>query len=154
MKKFRFCYSPLVWCLLVLVIGLSIAGSIKSVLTLLAKINGGSSSLVGDILLIVINVTLLVFSVSVSVFGNYIIKGNTLYSYFGFIRTKSDVNDVVQITLFKKSNKLVVYFKDAKYSVIVISEKFYEPFILALREVNKSIIYTSEIDGEDEPKKF
>ena len=67
-------------------------------------------------------------------------------------RLFADINDVVQITHFKKSDKLVLYFKDAKYTVVIISPEKYEDFIFALREENRQIIYDSRTDGEDEPQ--
>ena len=94
----------------------------------------------------------IVFVLSVFIYGRYTIKKHALYTYFGFIYTKTDIKDIVQITHFKKSDKLVVYFADQKYSVIVISPTEYELFILELRKENPKIIYTSEIDGEQMPE--
>ncbi len=84
-------------------------------------------------------------------YGCYTVKGSTLYCNFGVVKTSYDIKDVVCITHFKKSDKLVVYFKDAKYTVIVIDNKLYDDFIATLREINPSIAYDTRIDGEDTP---
>ena len=52
---------------------------------------------------------------------------------------------------FKKSDKLVIYFKDDSFTVIVISPEDYSDFVVALREVNPQIYYGVKIDGEDTP---
>ena len=84
-------------------------------------------------------------------YGKYVVDGGYLYSYFGFIKSKIDISEIIEITHFKKSNKLVVYFKDGKYTVIVIASELYDNFVIAVRESNKSIIFDVKIDGEDKP---
>ena len=152
MKKFRFNYSVLVWALLALVILLLSGGLIYNIYNLISFLNDGAYKIAAYSLIILVNAFILVFAVSVVFYGKYIIKDKKLYSYFGFIRTSVNTDDIVQITHFKKSDKLVVYFKDAKYTVIIISPDKYEEFIFALREQNTHIIYDSRTDGEDEPQ--
>ena len=79
------------------------------------------------------------------------IKDGCVYIRFGFIRSKIKIDNVVQFSHFKKSNKLVMYFKNAEYTVIIISPEEYESFILAVRDINQRIIYDVKIDGEETP---
>jgi hypothetical protein len=80
-----------------------------------------------------------------------VIKNGKLYSYFGLIRSKIDLADIICLTHFKKSDKLVAYFKDGTYTVIVIASQEYGEFVRSVREQNPSILYNAKIDGEDTP---
>ena len=84
-------------------------------------------------------------------FGRYVVKKDAFISCFGIIKSKYDIKDITAIILFKKSNRLVAYFGEKKYAVILISPEFYEDFVLALREQNKAIVYDVKIEGEDTP---
>ena len=152
MKKFRFYYSTSVWVLLSLVILLLTGGLCYNIYNFFSYVEHGVYKAVIYFLIVIVNGGLLAFAVSVAVYGKYVIKDKKLYSYFGFIRSAVSTDDIVQITHFKKSDKLVIYYKDAKYSVIIISPDKYEGFILALREENRNIIYDSQSDGEERPQ--
>ena len=94
----------------------------------------------------------MIFVLSVIFYGRYVIKDGELIQYFGFLKTKTPLKEIVEITHFKKSDKLVVYFSDRKYTIIVIDKQYYEPFILVVRTENPSIVYDVKIEGEDTPK--
>ena len=151
MKSFRFKYSLTVWVLLGVVLALSLIGLAWNVFNLTEYLCAGAFKITVYALIIAITSLLTVFVISMLVYAKYVIKGGYLITRFGLISNKELIENVVQITHFKKSNKLVVYFKDDKYTVIVINENEYESFILAMREVNKKIIYDTKIDGEDTP---
>lgn len=151
MKRFRFNYPLSVWLLLSLILVLTGAGLGLNIFNLIEYSKLGIFKTVLYTIIVMLNLALVVLDVSVMVYGCYVINDGILYSYFGLIRTKTEIKDVVQITHFKKSDKLVVYFKDAKFSVIIISPEKYENFILAVREINPAVLYESKIDGEDTP---
>lgn len=150
MKKFRFKYAPSVWILLSLVLLLSVAGLIWNVYNLLEFLSlSNGFKVVSSIIISAICLFLTIFVLSVLLYGNYVIKGDYLYTYFGFFKAKYKIEDILCISLFKKSNKLVVYFSEQTYTVIVIEENLYDEFVLSLRKVNQKIIYDTRIDGED-----
>lgn len=150
MKKFRFKYAPAVWILLVLVLLLSVGGLLWNIYNLIEFYSlNHVFKLVSYALIVIVCLFLTVFVLSVIFYGNYLIKSDTLYTCFGFFRSKSNIYDIVCLSLFKKSNKLVVYFKDQTYTVIVIDESLYDEFVLSLRKINPQIIYDTRIDGED-----
>lgn len=151
MKKFRFKYPAVVWVLLAIVFALSVAGLIWNVYNFISFVNSDTVKTVLYSVIILLVAFLVVLTISVAVYGMYVIKGDTLYSYFGLVRSKFDINDITEITHFKKSDKLVVYFSDAKYTVIVIDKTDYDDFVVALREVNRKIIFDKKIEGEDTP---
>ena len=152
MKKFRFKYSPLVWVLLAVVLALAIAGLVWNVLNLISCLPLGATKLTINVVLVVINALFLAFVVSVMVYGKYVVKEDTIVCYLGILRSTYKIKDVVEITHFKKSDKLVMYFSNSNYTVIVINPVLYEQFILAVRDKNKRIIYDAKIDGEDLPQ--
>lgn len=152
MKKFRFKYSPLVWVLLAVVLALAVAGLVWNVLNLISCLPLGATKLTINVLLVVINALFLAFVVSVMVYGKYVVKEDKIVCYLGIVRSTYKIKDVVEITHFKKSDKLVVYFDNSNYTVIVIKPTLYDKFILAVRDKNKRIVYDTKIDGEELPQ--
>lgn len=152
MKSFKFKYSLTVWILLVAVIVLSLAGLVWNVFNAFSFSSVGGFKLISYIIVCVLTALLLVFALSIAFYGRYIIKGNMIYSYFGFVVNKIKISDITEFTHFKKSNKLVAYFKDTSYTVIVISPELYDNFVLMVREQNKQIVFSTKIDGEDMPE--
>jgi hypothetical protein len=151
MKKFRFKYPVSVWVLLALVLVLAVAGLIWNVYNFITYL---PIDLVKGVLygvIVLLNAFLCVLGVSVAVYGYYVVKNDALYAYFGIIPSKYEIMDIVEITHFKKSDKLVAYFKDGKYAVIVIDKADYDQFVLAVREINRQIIFDKKIEGEDTP---
>lgn len=144
MKKFKFFYSPLVKILIILVCVIAAAGLIMNVLTVInyAKSNVLSAVLYG--VLTVLTALLLAEAIAIAFYGLYKIKNGYLYSYFGLIRSKTDVKEIAAVQVFKTTEKLVVYFKDEKYSVIIISPKFYDEFIATLLKANPDIKHLSD----------
>ncbi len=151
MKSFRFKYSSTVWVLLFLVLILAVAGVFWNVFNLIEYSWAGTFKIIVYTLLIIMTGALTVLVLSLMVYGKYVIKNDSLYTCFGIFKNKTPVNEIIQITHFKKSDKLVMYFKDGKYTVIVISPENYEQFVLAVREANPSVVYSAKIDGEDTP---
>ena len=150
MKSFKFKYSATVWLLLSLILALSIIGAAWNAFNL-TQYSWSTFKVITYSLLTAMTAALAVFVLSVMISSKYVVKGEYLYTRFGFIFNKVKIEEIVEITHFKKSDKLVVYFSDAKYSVIVIPPENYGAFVIAIREVNKSAVYDVKIDGEDTP---
>lgn len=102
--------------------------------------------------MVVITALLIIFVLSVMVYGRYVLTDKYFVQYFGFIKIKTPIKNLVQITHFRKSDKLVLYFDDQKYTVIVIDKNYYDQFVMCVREVNSSVIFDVQIDGEDTPE--
>ena len=149
MKKFKFDYSTPVWVLLFIVIGLSIAGAVWNIYNVISFSKVETFKAVLYSLSVVLVLFLLVLAVSVCLYGCYTFNEKHLISHFGIISTKIELTNIVAITHFKKSNKLVIYLKDNKYSVIIISPSDYDDFIGTLLKLNVQIAYSSqENEGE------
>ena len=151
MKSFKIKYSPLIWSLLTLVIVLSLCGLAWNVFSMIEFLGLNITKVISASILSVLCLALVIFSLSIVFYGKYIVKGNYLVSYFGIIKSKIDIGDITHVIHFKKSDKLVVYYGEKSFVIILVSPVFYEEFTLALREVNKSIVYDNRIEGEDTP---
>ena len=149
MKRFLFKYTSLVWALLGVVVAISIAGVVYSVINFINGIGGDGVKIASSVIIALVNLFLLAFSISVLVYGRYVIKNGTLYTYFGFIRTKSPISSISKLSHYKSSDKLVAYFSDAKYTVIVISPKDYPTFIGAIKQENPSVYYEIVSSSEE-----
>ncbi len=150
MKKFRFKYAPSVWILLSIVLLLSVAGLIWNIFNFVEFLSlSHTFKVISSAIISLVCLFLTIFVLSVIFYGNYLIKGDFLFNNFGFFKSKLKIEDIVCISLFKKSNKLVAYFSNQTYTVIVIDENLYDEFVVSLRKVNQKIIYDTRIDGED-----
>lgn len=150
MKKFKYSFSTFLKVLLIIATGFTLAGLVLNVINLVKHIDNSIQIIIYSVSILV---TLLInfFAVSILFFGEYVIDEKNLTLKIGLIKNKTPLEEIVAITLFKKSNKLVLYFADQKYTVIVIKPERYDQFILELRSKNSKIIYNSQIDGEDTP---
>ena len=151
MKSFKIKYSPLIWSLLTLVIVLSLCGLAWNVFSMIEFLGLNITKVISAGILSVLCLALVIFSLSIVFYGKYIVKGNYLVSYFGIIKSKIDIGEITHVIHFKKSDKLVVYYGEKSFVIILVSPVFYEEFTLSLREVNKSIVYDNRIEGEDMP---
>ena len=138
MKKFRFAFSPLIMILLFASILLTLLGIVFNVKNVIEYYALSTHKTIVYAITLIINVGLFVIIVSLSVNGCYLIKGNTLYSCFGIIKTKTDIFSVVSITHYKKTKKLVLFFNTAEYSSIIIAEKDFSNFVEELRKINQN----------------
>ena len=151
MKSFRFKYTVLIWVLLTAILCLSLAGVGWNIFNVIefSRLNAVKTTTYSIIL--VFSALLCIVVIGVMVYGKYVIKDGKLYTCFGFIRTKIEVEKITAVIHFKKSDKLVIYFNQNKYAVVVISPSEYDNFISTLREVNPKIAFDNRIDGEDTP---
>lgn len=152
MKKFNFKYSKSVLLLLVLVVVLSAGGCAWNIAYALQYVGLNTTKVVTSLIICFLCAFLTVFALSALLYGKYVIKNGYLICYFGFIKSKINIKEATEITHFKKSDKLVLYYSNDKYSVIVIGNELYEDFILSIRQVNSQIKYDVKIEGEDLPE--
>lgn len=148
MNKFTFKYSPLIWVLLSAVALLFAAAVATNVYDLIAFFGSDKPRFILSLIMAIFSAVLLTLTVAAAVYPKYVIKGNFLYFRFGLLFTKTDIKNIFQLTEFKAQNKLVMYFKNEKYSVALIDEKYYNDFYEALKKVNPEITYTVQSAGE------
>ena len=144
MKQFRFKYSPLVLVLIGLVLVISLLGLGFNIFNIIVTKEQGFK-LISYYIIVVLTAFILILAISIAVYGKYKIKNGYLFSYFGFILSKIKVEDIAEIVHFKDSDKLVLYTKDNAYTIIVIDPKYYNDFVLSIREENSKIKFDIKI---------
>ena len=104
-------------------------------------------------------VVLLVSALAVALFASILIRSvykltdKELILWFGFIKSTYKLSDIESIRLFSKTNKLVLYLKDDKYTVIVVKPEWYRDLTKEILARNKNIRYdvsTSDRDDDGE----
>ena len=151
MKSFRFKYSVTVWILLSVILAVSVAGIAWNIFCITQYAGINTKRVVSGAILCALSSVLFTLSLSILIYGKYVIKNGHLFSYLGIIKSSFDISGLTEIIHFKKSNKLVAYFGEKTFVIILIAPEFYEQFIIALREINPKISYNVKIDGEDTP---
>ena len=152
MKKFRFKFSNLVWILLSVVLAVCLTSFALNVYNLTQYISYAFFKFFPYILYIIVSLFLVIVVLGIMLFSGYSLKNDCFYVRFGIFSSKTKVCEILAITHFTKSDKLVIYYKSNAFSVIVISKEKYDDFVLSLRELNKNIFFNKQIDGEDVAK--
>ena len=139
---FRHRFTPLIWVLLSLVIAISLVGIGFSIYNVSFNVKANDNGrTVFSVIILLVNLLLLLFTLSVMLFSRYTFKNNCLYCYFGLISVKYKISDIVQFTHFRLSNTLVAYFIDQRYTVIIISPENFGELVKKARELKPDIIF-------------
>ena len=151
---FRFRFSPLL--LAVMIVGLALcAACIGLTSWQLADFIRTDLTSVYDwlkfFLLYFVAGFLAVLIVSMLVKSQYILTDKELILQFGFVKSKYAIKKIFSARVFKKSNKLTVYFDDfkTKYMVIVVREDWYDEFVKELGSRNERIEF-DYVSAEEE----
>ena len=143
MKKFTFKYTKILWVLTILLLIILLSGVAFNIYNLVKFWDTGLQNNISQILLALVNLTLLVFCLSLIFMRNYLVTSEHLFTRFGILKFKVPLKDITEVIIYEKQKKLVVYFADTKYTVIIIDEKEYDNFADALKE-NNPLIYISK----------
>ena len=130
MKSFRYIHSVAVWIITAIILILSGVGIYFNIYSAF-NCDGIIFKIVSYCILALICLMLCVAVLSVMLKSKYIIKDGLLCLYFGFVSVKTDIKDMVSITLISKGNRLVAEFSNLRFSAIVIAENLYDEFIKA-----------------------
>ena len=155
MKIFKFAFSSTAKILMFIALVLTTLGGVWNIFNIIAYTSYAIVNWVkigGYILLIVFDLFLLILVVCIMSNSKYTIDNEKLVLKYGFITSKILIKEIIAITHFKISNKLVVYLQTGKFTVINIDKNLYEDFVVSVREHNRAIIYNSKTDGEDTPE--
>ena len=120
MKTYKFKLSKIALLLSILAIILSLGGIALTVYRII-KI-GFTSFTVGvqHVVMLIVCVALLVVFISLLIRSYYKITDKEIILKFGVIKSVFKIEEITSVHLFTKTNKLVVYFKNETYTVIVV----------------------------------
>jgi hypothetical protein len=142
MKNFRFNFSVLVIILLILVNIVCLGGLIFNVYNLISYIKSSSDKIINSCIFTILNLAIFSFALSISLLSKYHIHEKGISLNFGFYKITYKFDEILSLTLFKKEQKLVLYFKDSKYTLIVINSNYFDNFIKKMREIAPEIPFS------------
>ncbi len=150
MKKYKFSLSKLA---ILGCIGGILLGFLGIGMTIYRILNSGFSTpslIIQHVLVLLVSVlALLVFS-SILIRSVYILTDDNLILWFGIIKSIYKISEIESVHLFTKTNKLVVYFKGERYTVIVVKPNWFHEFTQELLKRNEKIRYdVSTTDSND-----
>lgn len=150
MKSYKFRFSKLVLVL----IGLAIAAALAAVAYTVYRIYlyGFSSPLlvIQHIAVLIVAALAIVIFVSLLIRSVYKITDTQIILWFGIVKQTFKIADIESVHLFTKTNKLVIYFKDDKYTVIVVKPEWYNEFTKEILARNDKIRYDVSTTDKDE----
>ena len=154
MKRYKFLFSKLLYAVFALAIVLCCAGVGTAIWRYVMGYIEDTYVWIGFCVLLFVSAFLAVLIVSIMIRSYYSIDDKELCLRLGLLKSRYPLKTVSSVHLFKGSGKLVVYFKDNRYSAIVIAESEYDDFVKTLLEKNDRIGFSfSSPEEEDEIKK-
>ena len=117
----------------------------------MATVGFGSASLIIQyVVLLLFGVLALVIFSAMLIRSVYVVGKKEIVLRFGLIKTVYKIKDIESIRLFSKTNKLVLYFKNEKYTVISVKPEWFNDFIREVLSHNLNIRYDVSITDKDE----
>ena len=155
MKKYRFKFSPLIVSLMILVLLAAIAGLTLNIIRCCSEdFDVTAWNVLSVALMLFVCALLIVIVIGLFFATYYTFKGDKLVTRYGIIKSEIAIKAISEIVYFKKTEKLVIYFDEDKYSVVVVKKDWYDDFVREIRKINPAIRYDSKTSpDEDEPDK-
>ncbi len=155
MKKFKYSFPRVTFILIIVGLAVCLAGFIVN---LYVCITQGISYAVNPFLPLILYILMFFVSIvagglltSVLCSSYYAVDEKSIMTAFGFIRSNYDLKQAEVIVLDRETNKLLLYFNDESYIVIVITPAQYPDFVQAVIDNNPSVEYAIQ-SLENEPK--
>lgn len=155
MKKFKYSFPRVTFILIIVGLAVCLAGFIVN---LYVCITQGISYAVNPFLPLILYILMFFVSIvagglltSVLCSSYYAVDEKSIMTAFGFIRSNYDLKQAEVIVLDRETNKLLLYFNDESYIVVVITPAQYPDFVQAVIDNNPSVEYAIQ-SLENEPK--
>ena len=150
MRTFRFRFSKLIILLQIAAMVLAAAAIAYTVYRIITLGFGDASLIIQYVLLLLFGVGAIVIFSAMLIRSVYIVGKNEIILRFGLIKSVYKIKEIESIRLFSKTNKLVLYFKNEKYTVISVKPEWYNDFIREVLSHNLNIRYDVSITDKDE----
>ncbi len=150
MRTFRFRFSKLIILLQIAAMVLAAAAIAYTVYRMITLGFGDASLIIQYVLLLLFGVGAIVIFSAMLIRSVYIVGKNEIILRFGLIKSVYKIKEIESIRLFSKTNKLVLYFKNEKYTVISVKPEWYNDFIREVLSHNLNIRYDVSITDKDE----
>ena len=149
---FKLSKGAIIGCIAGIVLGLAGIGFTLFRIIVLELGFENANTLIQHIVTIVASLLAITIFSSILLRSTYKLTDSELILWFGFIKSSYKLQDMESIHLFTKSNKLVIYFKDEHYTVIVVKPEWFNEFTKDICSRNPKIRYdvsTAEIDDSN-----
>ena len=149
---FKLSKGAIIGCIAGIVLGLAGIGFTLFRIIVLELWFENANTLIQHIVIIVASLLAITIFSSILLRSTYKLTDSELILWFGFIKSSYKLQDMESIHLFTKSNKLVIYFKDEHYTVIVVKPEWFNEFTKDICSRNPKIRYdvsTAEIDDSN-----
>ena len=150
MRTFRFRFSKLIILLQIAAMVLAAAAIAYTVYRMITLGFGDASLIIQYVLLLLFGVGAIVIFSAMLIRSVYIVGKHEIILRFGLIISVYKIKEIESIRLFSKTNKLVLYFKNEKYTVISVKPEWYNDFIREVLSHNLNIRYDVSITDKDE----
>lgn len=142
--KYKYKFTPL--ALVLIILGM-VSGVVCIVLNLvrfirlLDSVTATSTDYMSATIAALIGAIALIVLLAVLLNSYYSIENKNFVARWGFFANKIPLKDITGITLFKLTNKLVIYYSGDNFFVINANRTDYENVINALKNANNKIVY-------------
>jgi hypothetical protein len=140
MSKFNYKKSALITVAVLLLIGFAIAGSVLNIIKIVQS-TGDALKALGYCIALAICLLTLVCAMGVMFFSSYTVNSDYVTIRYGIFYEKIKLAAITGVTVFKKTDALVIYYGNNKYQVILTDVENYDNFINALLEANPDVAY-------------
>ena len=145
---YKFKFSPVVFTFVFIILGLSLVSLTSLIYTLITYGELPVAKKVLYLSLILFTLFIALNALFALIVRKYVIKENGLTLRLGIFKSTVKIEKIVQFTVFN-GNKLVAFFDDGKYTVIIVDEKDFDNFVRDVKTFNKKIIYSVKENGEN-----
>lgn len=150
MRTFRFRFSKTIILLQIAAMILAAAAIVYTAYRMATVGFGSASLIIQYVVLLLFGVLALVIFSAMLIRSVYVVGKKEIVLRFGLIKTVCKIKDIESIRLFSKTNKLVLYFKNEKYTVISVKPEWFNDFIREVLSHNLNIRYDVSITDKDE----
>lgn len=150
--KYKYKFTPL--ALVLIILGM-VSGVVCIVINLirfvrlLDSVTATSTDYMSATIAAIIGAIALVALIAVLFNSHYSIENKNFVARWGFFANKIPLNDITGVTLFKLTNKLVIYYSGDNFFVINAKRTDYENVINALKNANNKIVYIENSENGD-----
>ena len=152
MRTFRFRFSKTIILLQIAAMILAAAAIVYTAYRMATVGFGSASLIIQYVVLLLFGVLALVIFSAMLIRSVYVVGKKEIVLRFGLIKTVYKIKDIESIRLFSKTNKLVLYFKNEKYTVISVKPEWFNDFIREVLSHNLNIrshVPTTDKDEEE-----
>lgn len=153
MQKFKYKFTPLalVFIILGMISGLAcVVLNVIRFISLLQTTTAVSSDYMSASVSAIIGVIAIVVLLAVVLNSYYSIENKDFVARWGFFANKIPLKDITGITLFRLTDKLVIYYSTDNFFVINAKRTDYENVITALMSANNKIVYIENSENGNE----